>query len=336
MRSTKRPPSLFSVSRRRFLGALIAPIAFGACRSRPYRAADFTVPERSAVCLSPAADYGVDFADVIGRALGELGVDLRGRRVLLKPNLVEYDDGSATNTHPAVVAGAAEAILRAGAAEVVVGEGPGHRRDMEYLLTGSGLDHYLHDIGVRFVDLNLADVRRVPLRSRFTTLPDLWLPVDVLRADVVVSMPKLKTHHWAGLTGSMKNLFGIVPGAVYGWPKNVLHTHGIENSILDLNATVRSHVTIVDGVIGMEGDGPIMGRPRPVGFVAVGIDPAAVDATCARLIGLDPFRMPYLVAASRFLGNIDMRHVDQRGEPISRYRTRFDLIERLNGLRLQS
>ena len=121
MRSTKRPPSLFSVSRRRFLGALIAPIAFGACRSRPYRAADFTVPERSAVCLSPAADYGVDFADVIGRALGELGVDLRGRRVLLKPNLVEYDEGSATNTHPAVVAGAADAILRSGAAEVVVG-----------------------------------------------------------------------------------------------------------------------------------------------------------------------------------------------------------------------
>ena len=70
-----------------------------------------------------------------------------------------------------------------------------------------------------------------------------------------------------------------MPGAVYGWPKNILHMHGIEHSILDLNATIRPHLAIVDAVIAMEGDGPIMGRPRHVGFVGMGAISVAVDAT---------------------------------------------------------
>jgi uncharacterized protein (DUF362 family) len=132
----------------------------------------------------------------------------------------------------------------------------------------------------------------------------------------------------------MKNLFGTVPGAVYGWPKNILHMRGIANSILDLNATIRTHLSIVDGVVGMEGNGPIMGDPRRTGFLAIGTDPVAVDATCARLIGLDPRRIPYLAAASDFLGNIDDSRIEQRGEPPSRYRSRFRLPERLAGLQM--
>jgi uncharacterized protein (DUF362 family) len=286
------------------------------------------------VWLCPAADYQVDFARVIGRSLAEIALDLRGKRVLLKPNLVEYEAGLAINTHPSVIAGAAEACLQAGASEVVVGEGAGHRRDTEHLLGASGIRDHLDQLRVRFVDLNHDDVRQVALRSRFTGMTKLWFPVEVLAADVVVSMPKLKTHHWTGLTASMKNLFGTVPGAVYGWPKNILHMRGIANSILDLNATIRTHLSIVDGVVGMEGNGPIMGDPRRTGFLAIGTDPVAVDATCARLIGLDPRRIPYLAAASDFLGNIDDSRIEQRGEPPSRYRSRFRLPERLAGLQM--
>ncbi len=139
-------------------------------------------------------------------------MDVRGKRVLLKPNMVEYAAERVINTHPALVAGAAQAMLRAGAASVVVAEGPGHRRDIEYLVTATGLYDYLRDVGARFVDLNHDDVRTVTLGSRFTELAELQLPVELLQADLVVSMPKLKTHHWAGMTGSMKNLFGVVPG----------------------------------------------------------------------------------------------------------------------------
>ena len=321
-------------SRRDFLKALpLAALAASSCRRDPYRRGDFVLPARSPVAILPAPTYDADLTGIIARGLDLVGAQVRGKRVFLKPNVVEYEANTAINTHPRVVAAAADAFLRAGAREVVVGEGPGHRRDMEYLLAGTGLDEVLRDLKVRFVDLNHDDVREVPLRSRYTTLASLWLPSELLQSDVIVSMPKLKTHHWAGMTASMKNLFGTVPGAVYGWPKNLLHFRGIEQSIIDLTATIKPHLAIVDGVVGMEGDGPIMGRPRPMGLVAMGTDLVAVDATCARMIGLDPRKMPYLSVASRFLGNIDMRKIEQRGENPGRYGTQFDVIESIKRFR---
>jgi uncharacterized protein (DUF362 family) len=254
--------------------------------------------------------------------------------VLLKPNMVEFEQEQAINTHPLMVAGAAEALLRAGAREVVVGEGPGHRRDVEYLLTATGLFDHLREMKLRFVDLNHDDVREVPLASWFTGMRSLAFPLSVLEADLVVSMPKLKTHHWAGMTCSMKNFFGVVPGAVYGWPKNILHFHGIDQSILDINATIRPGLSIVDGIVGMEGDGPIMGRAHPVGFIAMGTDLPAVDATCARVVGIDPDKLAYLEAAGHFLGNTDARRIDHVGEAPSRFQTSFALIDRMTHIRL--
>src|SRR6478735_8603717 len=275
------------LTRRAFLGAAAIPLIAAACRRAPYDARAFRIADRSAVTLLPADSYDVDFASLIGRGLTDLGLDVRGRRVFLKPNMVEYEAGTTINTDPRVVIGAAVALRRAGAMSVVVGEGPGHRRDTEYLLTSTGLYDHLRDERIRFVDLNQDDVREVPLASRFTGLTSLARPVELLAADLIVSMPKLKTHHWAGMTASMKNFFGVVPGAVYGWPKNLLHVKGIPHSILDLNATIAPGLTIVDAVVAMEGDGPIMGTQRPMGFIAMGQDLVAVDATCARIIGFN-------------------------------------------------
>ena len=292
------------------------------------------MPAVSAVGLFPASSYDEDFADLIFRAFKELAVDLTGKRVLLKPNMVEYEAGTAINTHPHVIAGAAIACRRAGAETVTVGEGPGHRRDIDYLLSSTGLKDQLREQRVEFVDLNHDDVEVVPLRSSFTGERRLALPVTLLRSDVVISMPKLKTHHWAGITCSMKNLFGAVPGAVYGWPKNVLHMFGIPNSILDLVATIQPDLSIVDAVTAMEGDGPIMGRPRSLGFVAIGTDPVAVDSTCARIIGLDPSKIDYLRAGARYLGHLDESRIAHRGESPRRYATRLDVLPALAHLRL--
>src|SRR5581483_2107402 len=236
------------LSRRSFLKAVpLAAAAAASCRRRPYRAEDFRHPSRSAVALLPAASYSADLEDVVARGLDLLQVDVRGRRVLLKPNMVEYEVDKAINTNPLLVAAAASTFLRRGAADVVIGEGPGHRRDIEYLLGGTGMREVLKDLGgVRFVDLNHDDVAFAPLKCRYTGLDGLWLPATVMESDFVVSMPKLKTHHWVGMTGSMKNLFGVVPGAVYGWPKNLLHVRGIEQSIVDLAATIRPSLAIVD------------------------------------------------------------------------------------------
>jgi uncharacterized protein (DUF362 family) len=321
-------------TRRDFLKAVpLAAVALTSCRRAPYRREDFTIPARSPMAILPASSYDSDLADTVSRGLDLLGTNVRGRRVFLKPNMVEYESDLAINTHPHVVAAAATAFLRAGAREVVVGEGPGHRRDIEYLLQGTGLDDVLKDLRLRFVDLNHDDVREVPLRSHFTKLDSMWLPVTLLQSDFIVSMPKLKTHHWAGMTASMKNLFGTVPGAVYGWPKNLLHWRGIENSVVDLVATIRPQLTIVDAVVAMEGDGPIMGRPRTMGFLALGSDLAAVDATCARIIGLDAAKVPYLSIASQFLGNVAENRIDQRGENPGRYRTQFEVTAAIQKMR---
>jgi uncharacterized protein (DUF362 family) len=308
--------------------------AVAACQRPPYRASDFTLPRVSGVSLFDASDYAADFSDVVRRALQQLHVSVAGVRVLLKPNLVEYIPGAPINTDPLVVAGAAEAFLRAGAREVIVAEGPGHRRDVDYLVSATGLRDYLRDLRVRFVDLNHDDVRIVSLGSNFTGLGSLALPATLLDADLVVSMPKLKSHHWAGMTASMKNFFGVVPGAIYGWPKNILHFKGIEPSIVDLVATVKPGLSIVDAVDSMEGDGPIMGQRRRTGFVAIGRDVVAVDATCARIMGLDPKKLAYLETAGRFLGNIDVARIEQLGEPVERYRTEFALLDHLTRYRM--
>ena len=143
----------------------------------------------------------------------------------------------------------------------------------------------------------------------------LWLPRTVLEADFLISMPKIKTHHWSGVTLAMKNMFGIVPGARYGWPKNILHWRGIQESILDLCATVPIHFVIADGIIAMEGNGPLNGTPRPLGKVVLSDDPVAADATCARLMGLEPERIAHIREGSKFLGNSSLHRIDAVGDP---------------------
>lgn len=125
----------------------------------------------------------------------------------------------------------------------------------------------------------------------------------------------------------MKNLFGVMPGSVYGWPKNVLHFNNISRSILDINATITPHFAIVDGITGMQGDGPIMGEPIQAGVVVMGRNLPAVDATCCRIMGIDPQRVDYLRAADNLIGPIGSRHITQRGEKIEDVLTRFSLCE---------
>jgi uncharacterized protein (DUF362 family) len=241
----------------------------------------------------------------------------------LKPNLVEFVSGSSINTDPRMVVAAANALRRLGAASVVVAEGPGHRRDTEAITVASGLSDALEDAGLRFVDLNDAPLVRTPLRTRYTGLSELWVPKVLRDADVVVSMPKLKTHHWVGVTMSLKNCFGCMPGRVYGWPKDVFHVRGIPESILDIAATVRPGLTIVDGIVGMEGDGPIMGDPVRSGVVLVSRDLVAADVTGARLMGMDPEKVGYLMEAGRFLGQSRSELIEQRGEDPARLARHF-------------
>ena len=258
---------------------------------------------RSRVAILSALEYSEDLADSLTRAIRLFDLDLHNKSVLLKPNLVEYIAGVEVNTNPILVGAAAEAFLRLGASGVVVGEGPGHQRDTYLVLIESGLEALLRSHHIRFVDLNRDELVKVPTEASFTGLDHLWLPRTVLTSDFVVSMPKIKTHHWAGVTLSLKNMFGVVPGTKYGWPKNLLHWKGIHRSILDICATVPLHFVIADGIVAMEGNGPLQGIHRHLGKIVLSDDPVAADFTCARLMGLHPERVWHLDHAARFLGN---------------------------------
>jgi uncharacterized protein (DUF362 family) len=287
--------------------------------------------QRGEVFIGEAGSYDADLVGLVATGLKEIGFArgrVRGKRVLLKPNLVETAVGvTHINTHPALVVAAAAAFRRLDAAEVFVAEGQGHRRDSWLVLDESGMGRALAEADLRFVDLNHDDVEPTVNRGSWTELERLYLPKTLESADIIVSMPKLKTHHWTGVTCAMKNLFGVMPGVVYGWPKNVLHWAGIANSILDINATVRSSLAIVDGIVGMDGDGPIMGDPKQVGAVIMGANLTAVDATCVRLMDLNPAGVEYLAQASGRLGPIQERNIRQLGEPIAALRTRFEILD---------
>lgn len=287
--------------------------------------------QRAEVFVARADSYDADLAKIVRGGLEELGFsrsDVRGKTVLLKPNLVEPTlEAPHVNTHPALVRAVAEVLRRWDAREVVVGEAPGHCRDAYLVLDQSGLGTILDEDRIAFADLNHDDLAKRSNRLGFTGLSDFYLPGTLERADLVVSLPKMKTHHWAGVTLSMKNLFGVLPGIYYGWPKNLLHTVGIAQSILDITATVKPHLAIVDGIVGMEGDGPIMGTPKAAGVLVMGRNLPAVDATAARLMQIDPWRVSYLAAASGRLGPVAESHIHQRGEPLDGLAQRFELID---------
>jgi uncharacterized protein (DUF362 family) len=286
----------------------------------------------SRVAIRRVASYDADLTGILLETLRAFDLPVRGKRVLLKPNLVEPDLVGAINTHPALIGATREAFLKLGAARVVVGEGPAHERDTEAIVEAIHLRDYLGPLAQGFVDLNVDEVRAVALRTRASRLKELYLPRTVLEADLVVSMPKMKTHHWAGVTLSLKNLFGIVPGSCYGWPKNILHWVGIDRAILDLASTVRPGFAIVDGIIGMEGNGPIQGRPKRSEVLVLGDDPVAVDATAARIMGILPEKVDYLARASYLLGHIALEKIQMLGEAISSVRTPFELLERFQRL----
>jgi uncharacterized protein (DUF362 family) len=286
----------------------------------------------SKVVIRRAANYEQDLSLLIQESLSVFNPPVKDKTVLLKPNMVGLDPLRVINTHPAVIAAARECFLRLGAAQVLIGDGPAMDRDTEAIVESVRLREYGGPLARSFVDLNVDDVQRVVLKTHASRLKELYLPKTALGVDFLVSMPKLKTHHWAGVTLSLKNMFGIVPGSCYGWPKNVLHWAGIDRAILDINAAARPDFAIVDGIVGMEGNGPIQGTPKDSGVLIFGNDPVAVDATCCRVMGLVPERVKYLSGAGTLIGHLKVDKIQQLGEPIANVRTCFAVLPAFQSL----
>lgn len=315
-------------SRRSFLVGSAA-LAAGASVSVPFFLPKYQSDrraKRSRVAILHVEQYSQRIDEILASGLRLFRINVQGKTVVLKPNLVDYIPGNAINTHPTLVLAAAESFRRMGSKCVVVAEGPGHQRDTQLVLSESGYQDSLRAEAICFVDLNREELVRTQLRASYMGMKSLWLPRTVLQADFLVSMPKIKAHHWAGVTLSMKNMLGVVPGARYGWPKNILHWKGIQESILDVCATIPVHFVIADGIVAMEGNGPLNGTARPLGKIVLADDPVAADATCARLMGFEPDRIVHIREGARFLGNASRALIDQVGEIPKLPSTPFEVV----------
>jgi len=312
-----------------------AALAAGASVSAPFFLPKYHFdrrPKRSRVAVLHADRYSQELDQILAAGLRLFPIDVRGKRVVLKPNLVDYVPGDAINTNPLLVLAAAESFRRRLTFTRSILVRAGHQRDTELVLSQSGYQRCLRDEKIRFVDLNRDELIHTPLRAGYTGMRHLWLPRTVLEADFLVSMPKIKTHHWAGVTLSMKNMFGIVPGTRYGWPKNILHWEGIQESILDVCATVPIHLVIADGIVAMEGNGPLNGTPRAMRQIVLADDPVAADATCGRLMGFAPDQILHIREASRFLGNASQFAIEQIGESVAAPSSPFKVVREFHYL----
>jgi len=307
---------------RRSLLAGSVGLAAGAATAAPFLLPKYDRvrrPARSRVAIVRADEYSERLEWTLMSAFRLFDLDIAGKSVLLKPNLVDFVPGVAINTDPLLVTTAAECFRRLGALSVTVAEGPGHQRDTQLVLFESGFQDELAKQHIPFVDLNRDELVKIKLCTRYTGLGHLFLPRTVLSHDFVVSMPKVKTHHWSGVTLSMKNMFGVVPGTKYGWPKNILHWSGIQQSILDVCA--------------MEGNGPLAGTSRPLHSIVLSDDPVAADATCARLMGFKPERIPYIYEAVKFLGNASTKLIDQLAGQVTAPDIPFKVVPEFEHLR---
>lgn len=323
------------IDRRSFVAASVGLAAGAAATTLLERPRYHVVRKRprSRVAVLRAESYSSSLEQILRSGLELFGLEIRGKNVLLKPNLVDYIPGNHINTHPLLVSAAVACFRRLGAATVLVAEGPGHQRDTELVLSDSRMAEELRERRVRFVDLNRDELVKMPVLAGYTDLNHLWLPRTLLASDFIVSMPKVKAHHWSGVSLSLKNMFGVVPGAKYGWPKNILHWKGIERSILDVCATVPIHFVIADAIVAMEGNGPLNGNPRPLNQIVLADDPVAADATCARLMGLHAEKIGHIRVGAEFLGNLSAAQIDQLGEGVCAPSTPFLMVPEFEHLR---
>ena len=255
----------------------------------------------SPVWFTRCADYGDAPAAALGRLLGESGLlaadAVRGKRVLVKPNLLtDRTPDEAVTTHPDVLRPVLR-HLKAVGADVAVGDSPASTANLRSVLEKSGLGAVCKEEGVPFVSFEGEGVRNFTEEGFSFTLAN-----PVVEADLVVNLPKVKSHSLTKLTAAVKNLYGAVPG----YSKATLHR--LYPKPAEFGRLLRAiwnvlppSVSVADGIVGMEGQGPANGRPVRLGFLAASADPFALDGALCRALHIRPDSVPYLkgVAAAR-------------------------------------
>ena len=221
--------------------------------------------------------------------------DVKGASVLLKPNILSAaSPDQAIATRGELLAAFARLLKSKGAARIMAGESPAWQPH-EAAARKCGIMAACEAEGVEWLDFTESSEFENPmgkLVKRFT------LATALKRADILIDLPKLKTHKLMRYTGAIKNLFGLVPGL----EKSAFHLRFPESDrfgsmLVDLAMAAKPAYSLMDAVISMEGEGPQNGRPVATGLILASRDPAALDWTAASVIGYEPREIAYLVDA---------------------------------------
>ncbi len=240
---------------------------------------------------------------------------VKGKKVLLKPNLLAPSKPEqSVTTHPEVVRAMIKLAFENGAESVAVGDSPGIGTQ-EIIYNMTGIKKIVEEEGA--VIANFREKMEMEIHEG-RKVKKFELAKAVSDADIIISVAKLKTHGMTYYTGAMKNLFGTVPGILkpqfhYKFPDK----NDFAEMIVDLNLAIKPHFGIIDGVMGMEGNGPRNGNSKFIGVVMASKDLTALDATACRVVGINPENIFMIKnAAERDMGKMAESEIEIYGESI--------------------
>ena len=222
----------------------------------------------------------------------------RGGTVLLKPNFLKAAPAAAAvTTHPEIVRAVARSCLDAGAGRVQVGDSPGFG-SADKVAAASGVAAVVRELGIELVDFSRSADLATPPGCRHRGFS---VAREVVEADLVINLPKFKTHAMMGLTLAVKNLYGCLVGKQKGrWHFQCGRDHGhFARLLVELAYTVAPAISILDAIVGMEGNGPGSGTPRPLRYLAVARDMLCLDRVAAAVVGTPPEGVPIFAAAEQ-------------------------------------
>jgi uncharacterized protein (DUF362 family) len=253
-----------------------------------------------AVFLDQIHRYDVgEIEAALRKGIDALGVDLDGKRTaVIKPNLViAASPATAIVTHPAVVTAVVRVLRAAGVERITIADGPGVGLDVDEVFRKTGYAALAKELGVELLNFNVAE-----RREREWKYGKLGVPAVLEDADLYVNVPKLKTHGYTTVTLSIKNHKGMLSEE----DKKLDHHLGLHEPLVEQAKLSPPGLVVLDGIVGVEGDGPLNGKTKRAGIFAVGTNMLELDATAARLMGFDPREIKHLAIAEREgLGTLD-------------------------------
>jgi len=220
-------------------------------------------------------------------------------------------------THPAFLREVLRIVLEWDV-RVTVGDDVNFGRRDEFLATG--FRQVCAELGVTLVNLRESGFAEIPVAGAL--LDSVYVARPVLEADLVLNLPKLKTHSFTIFTGAVKNLYGVIPyGLRLDGHRRFVRNDVFSRMLVDVFSAIPRQFTIMDAVIGMEGEGPSSGMPKKIGLIISGGDGIAVDAVASSITGHDPLRVfTTSDAHERNLGLGDLERIQVVGEDLAKIR----------------